>query len=561
VRLWDLDFGSYWATLTGHADGVTALAYSPDGELLLTAGQDWRVRLWNAVSAREVAGFAPRGEGHTQPVRAAAFAPNGWTAASAGGDEAVRVWDVSARRELCAFAGQSGAVLAVAYSPDGRWLASAGADGAVRRRRAPEAERPAPPRRPGRAKPRATSALKAALWCLGAVGGLTLVLFLLARFRGTSRFPGDGGQGWGGNGAAVLVPLQELEGHTDGVAAVAVNEDGSRALSGSFDQSVRLWDLNTGQELRRFDGHSDAVLAVALSPDGRRALSGGLDKTVRLWDVQTGQELRRLDGFVGGVTCLAFSPDGKRFATGGGFKKVIYTDKQGPGQEGASMKWDRPDWPGDCSVVVWETDTGKKLATLSGQGVGHRDEVTCLAFTPAGDRLVSGSFDKFVSLWDLKTGKEIRRFHGHKGEVFGVAVSADGKRLLSCSGQLGREKKEKKKGGKEGDKEPEPAPPEPEKQPEQDNTVRLWDLETGKLLRTFTGHHNAVFAVAISPDGQRALSGSFDASVRLWDVESGKELVSNFDHRAAVTCVAFTPDGQQAVSGGWDKKLRVWKLP
>jgi WD40 repeat protein len=553
VRLWDLKFGSYRATLSGHAGGVTALAYAPDGELLLSGGEDWSVRLWNAVTAGAVAAFEGTSEGHTRPVRAVAFAPNGWTAASAGDDETVRVWDVTARRELCAFAGHTGAVRGLAFSADGHWLASAGADGVVRRWRAPEAERPAPPRRLARPRARASSALKAGAFCVALVVVVCLLIHLVSRLGGSSsRRPRPG---WGDRGRGAQAEVA-LAGHTDGVAAVAVTPDGSRALSGSFDKSVRLWDLNTRQELRRLDGHTGPVLAVAVSPDGQRALSGGLDKTVRLWDLNTGQELRRLQGF-GGVTCVAFSPDGKRIAVGCGFEKVTHTVKNEPGQpQTASMRWERTGkW--DDRLTVWDTETGRKLYAL----VGHPDEVTCLAFTPDGERLLSGSFDKTVSLWDLKTRKEIRRFRGHTGEVFGLAVSRDGKRLLSCSGTLGPAL-EKEKDKQKGEKGPAPQPkPEPKEKAEPDPTVRLWDLETGKELRVFRGHTNAVFAVAFSPDGQQALSGSFDTTLRLWDVEGGQELDRSLSHQAAVTCVAFTPDGLRAVSGGWDNKVRVRRLP
>ena len=103
---------------------------------------------------------------------------------------------------------------------------------------------------------------------------------------------------------------------------------------------------------------------------------------------------------------------------------------------------------------------------------------------------------------------------------------------------------------------PKDQPPQPP-----DNTVRLWDVETGVELRTFAGHGNAVLGVAFSPDGRRALSASFDKTARLWDVRSGGVLRQYTAHDAAVSAVAFTPDGRQAVSGGWDFNLRVWLPP
>jgi WD40 repeat protein len=560
VKLWDVGFGSFWATLSGHSGGVTALAYSPDGELLVTGGHDGALRLWNAVTAREVATFAGPGEGRTLPVCCLAFAPNGWTVASGGAGEGVRVWDVTERRELWCFTEHSGPIRALAYSPDGRWLTAAGADGTVRRWRAPEAERPPRGLRPLRGpQPRARSAGKAWAWAVSLVVAGFLIIRLVMALSGSSRLPqialphfrpqGADPNFPGGFGQELVFP-----GHQDGVSAVAVAADGRTVLSGSFDKSVRLWDLDTGQELTRYDGHTAPVLAVALSADGRRALSGGLDQTVRLWDVGAGRELRRFGQFRSGVTAVAFAPDGTRFAAACGFQKVTHTLKNEPDQPPlANMEWRRPNFR-DCSVTVWETETGRRVFSLA----GHGDEVTSVAFTPDGKRLVSGSFDKTASLWDLETGKEIRRFRGHKGEVFGVAVSPDGKRLLTCSGTLGAVPDKKADKNQDAAKGPKPAPP-PAAAP--DNTVRLWDLETGEELRSFQGHQNAVLAVAFSPDGTRAVSGSFDMSARLWDVETGRELRRYVGHNAAVGAVAVTPDGWRAVSGGWDKNLRAWRLP
>jgi WD40 repeat protein len=190
-------------------------------------------------------------------------------------------------------------------------------------------------------------------------------------------------------------------------------------------------------------------------------------------------------------------------------------------------------------------DTGRELCTLQ----GHGDEVSSAVFTPDGKHIVSGSFDRTVSLWDLETRREVRRFQGHKGEVFAVAVSADGKRILSCSGTLGPVP------GKDGNKNPNPPPAEV------DYSVRLWDLETGKELQRFTGHTNAVLGVAFSPDGRHGVSAGFDMTVRVWNLETGREVRAHLGHGSAVHAAVFTPDGRRILSGGWDRQLRLWQAP
>ena len=122
--------------------------------------------------------------------------------------------------------------------------------------------------------------------------------------------------------------LRHFEGHTDWVSSVALSADGRRALSGSRDQTVRLWDTATGQELKHFEGHTEPVNSVAFSADGRRALSGSLDKTVRLWDTETGQELKHLQGHTATVSSVVLSADGRRALSGSSDKTVRLWDTE-----------------------------------------------------------------------------------------------------------------------------------------------------------------------------------------------------------------------------------------
>jgi serine/threonine protein kinase len=289
--------------------------------------------------------------------------------------------------------------------------------------------------------------------------------------------------------------LRQLEGHAKGVWAVAIAADGKRGLSASRDGEVCLWDLHTGDRIRRFLGHTSDVTGLAFAPDGKRFLSSSKDGLLRLWDVEAGETVRLYRGHVGAAWCVAFSKDGKRAASGESNGTVhLWDAKTGRelvtcvGHTGAvRVVAFSPDdslllsASEDRTLRLWRTDTGTEIRRF----VGHNGIVYGAAISPDGRQILSGSADRTLRLWDLATANEIQRFVGHTNEVNGVAFTPDGRHALSVS---------------------------------DDQTVRVWEVASGNELYRGAGHRLLVFAIAVAADGRSALSGGFDGQVRLWDL-------------------------------------------
>jgi hypothetical protein len=304
----------------------------------------------------------------------------------------------------------------------------------------------------------------------------------------------------------IVAEIRRFEGHDGNVMSVALSRDGQKALTGSADKTVRLWDVKTGKELLKMVRHTDWVRSVAFAVDGQRAFSAGDDSTLRLRDLKFGEEVRRFTGHKDWIRSLAVLPDGQQVLSGsedltlrlwdvengmevrkftGHTKPVLSVAVSPQGRRAASGSE-------DGTVRIWDLETGKELYRC----LGHTEKVTCVAFAPGGRRIVSGSVDGTIRLWDAQTGKQVRKFQGQPGVVWSVAFSPDGQRVLSGSGD------QLKNAGP-------------------DNKVRLWDVQSGKELRRLEGHGGFVYSVAFSADGRLALTGSVDKTARLWG-DTGK---------------------------------------
>ncbi|MHC5739115.1 protein kinase domain-containing protein [Nostoc sp.] len=302
--------------------------------------------------------------------------------------------------------------------------------------------------------------------------------------------------------------LHTLSGHSgvlSGVNALAISPDSHTLASGSDDKNIKLWDLNTQKVLASLSGHSQAVKSVAFNPDGQILATASDDKTIKLWQVETLEEICTLLGHSHAVKSVAFSPNGQILASG---------------------SWDK-------TIKLWDVNTGKEIYTIN----GHQLQVNSVAFSPQGQLLASASYDRTIRLWQIEgSPREIQNrpcysllstLSGHAWAVLTVAFSPDGQILATGS---------------------------------DDNTIKLWEVNTGQLICTLVGHSWSVVAVAFTADGETLLSASCDKTVKLWRVSTAEEIVTLSGHIDSVSAVAVSKVTQLIASGSRDKTIKLWQL-
>ena len=388
------------------------------------------------------------------------------------------------------------------------------------------------------------------------------------------------------------------------VLSVSFSPDGQTLASAGIDKTIRLWDVRTGDTLRTLTGHTKEVNSVAFSPDGKTLASGSSDSTTRLWDVRIGDTILILREHRGGVpsrvSSVAFSPDGKTLASGSSSydeKIRLWDVRTGDllrtlmghqpyfsvsvsfSPDGQTLATANGGWGVelDGTIHLWDVRTGDLLHTLTGHRWYQRIGVS---FSSDGQTLASASGD--LRLWNVRTGDLLRTLTGHTEDVYSVSFSPDGKTLATASRQEIRlwnvsagdllrtltghtggvsvysvsfspDGKTLATAGKDSWRNDVFATP--------DGRIRLWDVRTGDLLHTLTGHTREVSSVAFSSDGQTLASGGeLDATIRLWDVRTGDLLRTLTGHTREVYSISFSPDGQTLVSGSRDGTTRLWDV-
>lgn len=285
--------------------------------------------------------------------------------------------------------------------------------------------------------------------------------------------------------------IRTLTGHLDNVRSIDFSPDGKTLVSGSNDNTIKLWDLTDGHTINTFNGHTDDVRSVSFSPDGNSIVSGSDDNKIMIWRTNDSRLIRTISGHKSLVLSVSISPDGLTIASGSGdntaklwrfYNGELISSFDNPSMV-VSLKFDPSGniialGGNDGIIKLWNIKGGYK--TIS----GHIGKIFSLAFSPDGKTIASSSADKTIKLWNVSDGRLISTLIGHKNAVSAIDYSKDGKFIISGS---------------------------------YDGSVKVWKVLDGSLLNTLSDWNEKIFSVAISPDGKRIASAGTDNTIQIWD--------------------------------------------
>lgn len=495
----------YLATTTGHGSEVSAVAFSPNGRLMVTGGFDPSAILWDVTDPTHPQRLSDIRT--DDAIWTIVFSRDGRTMVTGGPDSPVVLWDVSVPEDLRRLSTISGDgdlnwVSSAALSPDGRTLITGSWDNFE-----PVDD-------------------KAVVWDVSD--------------RANPR-----------RLATLASP------RTGPVRAVALGDDGRIAITGNDDGTVRVWDIadvNTPRQLTSLADHGNSVWTIATSPDGRTLLTGGADQTAILWDITNPAKparLSRLTGHNGTVRAATFSPDGHTVATGswdhtailwrvddlsrpvrldtlGGHREPVFAVAfSHDGNRVATASSDR-------TTVLWDKKVAAHPAPL-GELTGHSPGLPSLAFGTDANTMASGGTDGTLITWDVRDSTRPRllaKVKNHRDAIFTMAVSRDGRRLLTGS---------------------------------TDATAILWDITDWtrpRPLGTLTGHHSRVASVSFVPDGRTVATGGDDGQAILWDVidPATPRRLATWTGQGWMRAVPFSPDGHTLVTSDAGGMTVVWDV-
>ena len=594
IWIYNMDTGAELALLIGHTAQVQRLAFSPNGKILASTGNDSTLRLWNTQTGEQLTviserrnlpwslTFSPDGtmivsgcqtgiihawkiatgnrlitlRGHTDSVEALAFSPNGKILASASEDTSIqfpnpnnatpqesyhqdisiRLWDISAGKHLSALRGHKKPVKVLAFSPDGKILASAGMGGTVR------------------------------LWNPD-TGEQVRSLVQLGLTDTDQEFP---------------VSTQQ----TAWIDELAFSPDGSTLASGDHHGTVRLWRVNDGKLLSTIKAHTNLVRALAFSRDKPIFMSVDRKGVLHTWSAATGSQLSTLtlSGHVGWGFALGFTASGTTLASVGWVPQnssVQFWDISG-NREFTPVTLPRsgmtnghafsPDGEvlaiatGNMNIIeLWDLHTSSQYANLA----GHTWFIETLVFSPDGNLLASGGREGVIYVWDANTGERKKTLEGHQISVKALAFAPNGKVLASAShrdvrlwnidaGTLQTILIEEEDSGQSDAVALASSQDGETLASTAGGKIYLWDFNTRRLLSEIKRRSARIKTLAFSPDSAILFVGCADGAIEMWDADTYLLLSTIKPHTERIDTLTFSPDGRTLATGSMDGTILVW---
>ncbi|PZU94049.1 MAG: hypothetical protein DCE90_15580 [Pseudanabaena sp.] len=553
VRIWDVQSGKVLTKFEAHQEAVFRVEFHPDGQKLLTGGHDGLIKIWdsdralnlvtinppnvaNLVSPNQPdltyaqrqseviqnASFSPDGKmiiaaknraislwdlqgnllanqiAHDKEIRSVKFHPDGDKFASSSNDKSVKIWQISSQilasvssnspqyisRNsanppyvlINSLNGNRSNILSLAFSRDGGKIALGAQDNSIQ--------------------------VFELNGMIDSQLGKHRDSVLDLDFSPDNQFILSAGKDRNARLWFVRNTLIEtMYGHKDTIWSVSFNPQGKTFASGSVDKNIHIWNLD-GTLQREIKGHSDIVYGVSFSSDGQKLLSASRDRTVRVWDSNTGAQLHLLKIHGAPLIYATLSPDQKVLATLGEDQKIKL------------WRWDN-------------TDNPQLMHTFS-----HSKNVWSIAFSPDSKSIASTGDHQAVKVWDVASGEAIHDIagaHGNNGGLW-VAYSNNGKYI----GSVGK-----------------------------DGKFKLWNSQSGKLEREIIinlDNANAwSYGFSFSPDDRNVAVANADKTIKIFDITSGELLKTLSGHTAEIHAISYSPDGEYVVSASRDSTLKLWK--
>ena len=507
IKIWDLQSGDLKLTLSGHTDGVRSLIFSQDGQKLISGGDDELIHFWDVATGKLIRTIA----GHACGVFEVMYSPNGELLASFGNDDMIHLWNGQTGEFLHTLTGNMGSVSSISISPDSKLLASGNRDGKIR------------------IWDTETGNLRRTITATTDADGVNAVVFSPdGNTLVSNNYEDDVIQFWdfakGERTKSITSPLDTTD-------HFVFSPDCSTLANAYSDGTIRFWDVASGSPLRTLHGYAQMFVCMTHSPVGSTLTVLDGDRRLRLWDTQTCEHLKTIHLYKQSVGCIAIAPDGIRLA---------YEDDK------------------INTINVLNTQTGEIEQTF----VGHRNDITAVAFSFDGKTLAGGDSEGTIYLWDVTSAKITKVLESKSVNIRYLVFSPDGQLLVSST----------------------------------DGEVRFWDLITGKTVKEVPGHTVApspdfrtflcvndgelqywnvdgdepimiidkkVSNVVYSPNGETfAYTHYEEGHICFGDANTGK-VISSFAHGhiQGIWFLCYSPDGRTLATAGWDSTVKLWNVP